>query len=75
MLSKEMLMTNDDFFDSQITSEESPMRPLWWRVLVVVISLLLIVALIAMMVLPGLIEASRREHLRHRPTPTFLPSA
>lgn len=69
-----MIENEDQFYVEGIQPEEIR-RPLWWRVTVVVITLLLIFAILATTILPGIIAASRRAEMQSRPTPTLLPSA
>jgi hypothetical protein len=46
---------------------------LWRRVLFIVITLLLVFAILATTILPGLLAAERNDILRDLPTPTVIP--
>ncbi len=55
---------------------DEPEQPYWTcrRVVLVLVTLLVIFALLAVMILPGILEARRQAELENRPTPTYLPS-
>lgn len=63
---------NDERYDEAFDSDDPPLGvvPVWKRVLVIVITLLVIFALLATSFLPAVIATQQRTRL---PTPTTLP--
>jgi hypothetical protein len=62
-------MYEEDNFEEELDKQPH----LWRKVLFVIITLVLVFAILATTILPGLLAAQRNDYLRTRPTPTILP--